>query len=513
MTNADKNSSLLRASVQARLSSIVEFSQDAIISQNLEGTIQTWNRGAERLLGYSAEEVVGRPVNLLIPVDRQEEEAKILERQRGGEHVEPFESVRRKKDGEEIHVSVAVSPIRAGDGIIVGTSTIARDISRQNRLEAELRKAKAAAEDASKAKNLFISILSHELRTPLQPALAILSSLEGEASLPSEVRDQLQTVRRNIETEAGLVDDLLDLTRASRGQVTLHFESVDAHEAIKQTLESVQRDVRAKNIQVALSLRAKRHYIWADPRRIQQVFFNLISNAIKFTPAGGAIALRTSDSGNKMRIQIVDDGEGIAPDLCHAIFRAFEQSPESRKHGGLGLGLSIVKSLVTMHEGTVTADSAGPGKGSTFTVELLTVDNPTSAKVKSSRSRAVKGYRLLLVEDDTDTREALTRLLKAKGYSVSTAATVSEALQAGASEKFDLLLCDLGLPDGNGSDIIRYLKKTSDLRAIALTGFGQEEDVASALEAGFDAHITKPIKIQVLHETILKTMVSKAARA
>lgn len=507
---ASQNSALLHASVQARLSAIVELSDDAIISQTLDGIVQTWNRGAERLFGYAAEEMTGHPMAKLIPDDRREEEAKILERQRAGEHVPHFETVRIRKDGELIHVSVAISPIRAEDGAIIGASSIARDISRQKQLEAELRKARAAAEDASKAKNLFISILSHELRTPLTPALAILSSLEADTTLADEVREQIKMVRRNIETEAGLVDDLLDLTRASRGQVTLHFEAVDVHEALRQSLDGLQKEIEEKHLEVVFALKAKRQFAWADPRRLQQVFFNLLSNAVKFTPVGGTIALRTADAGERVRIQIVDSGEGIPPEMLHSIFRAFEQAPESRKHGGLGLGLSIAKSLVAMHEGTLVAESAGAGEGATFTLELLAAENPTSAKGKATRKPA-KSYRLLLVEDDTDTRNALTKLLKGKGYSVTAAATVSEALQAGAAESFDLLLCDLGLPDGNGSDIIRYLKKSSDLRAIALTGFGQEEDVASALEAGFDTHITKPIKLQVLHETILKTMAAKGA--
>jgi PAS domain S-box-containing protein len=500
---------LLRASVQARLSAIVEFSDDAIISKTLDGIVQTWNQGAERLFGYTAAEMTGHPIAKLIPDDRRDEEARILELERAGEPVSHFETVRIRKGGDPIHVSVAISPIRADDGTIVGASSIARSISRQKQLEIELRKARAAAEDASKAKNLFISILSHELRTPLTPALAILSSLEGDSTLSNEIREQIKMVRRNIETEAGLVDDLLDLTRASRGQVTLHFEGVDAHEALRQGLGGVQREIEEKKIQVSLELQAKRHFAWADPRRLQQVLFNLLSNAVKFTPAGGAIALHTADAGERLRIQVIDNGEGIPPEMLHSIFRAFEQAPESRKFGGLGLGLSIVKSLVEMHEGTIVAESAGPGEGTMFTLELLTAENPTNAKAKNSRKPA-KSYRLLLVEDDADTRNALTKLLKGKGYSVTAAATVSEALQAGAAEKFDLLLCDLGLPDGDGSDIIRYLKKRSDLRAIALTGFGQEEDVASALEAGFDTHITKPIKLQVLHETILKTMAARS---
>lgn len=509
MIDADGKSALLRASVQARLSAIVEFSDDAIISKTLDGTVQTWNRGAEQLFGYTAAEIIGRSIGTLIPEDRKDEDTKILERQRLGEPVPHFETVRIRKDGKPIHVSVAISPVRADDGTIIGASSIARDISRQKQLEAELRNARAAAEDASKAKNLFISILSHELRTPLTPALAILSSLEGDPALSDEVREQIKIVRRNIEIEAGLVDDLLDLTRASRGQVTLHLEGVDAHEALRQSLGMVQREIEEKKLHVSLGLRAKRQFVWADPRRLQQMFFNLLANAVKFTPAGGAIVLRTADVGERLRIQVVDNGEGIPPEMLHSIFRAFEQAPESRKFGGLGLGLSIVKSLVAMHEGTVLAESAGPGEGATFTLELLTAENPANTKARNSRKPA-KSYRLLLVEDDTDTRNALTRLLKGKGYSVTAAATVSEALQAGAAENFDLLLCDLGLPDGNGSDIIRYLKKRSDLRAIALTGFGQEEDVTSALEAGFDTHITKPIKLQVLHETILKTMAAKS---
>jgi PAS domain S-box-containing protein len=512
MTNAERNSVEFRASLPARLGAIVESSSDAIFLQTPDGVIRTWNRGAERLFGYAAEEIVGQPAAVLLPADRQDEDVKVRQRQRVGEQIDHFETVRQRKDGTEVHVSIALSPILDEDGAIAATSVIARDISRQKELELELRKAKAAAEDASKAKNLFISILSHELRTPLTPALAVLSSLEGNSSLSAEVREQLKMVRRAIENEAGLVDDLLDLTRKSPGQVTLHFENVDVHETLKQSLKNLQRDADEKNLQVSVGLRARKHYVWADPRRLEQVFSNLLSNAIKFTPAGGAIAIRTSDVREKIRIQIADTGEGIRPDLLVSVFRAFEQAPESRKFGGLGLGLSIVKSLVTMHDGTVEAESAGPGKGATFTVELLTIENPAAGRAKVSRSRTGKHYRLLLVEDDDDTRDALAQLLKGRGYAVTATGTVSEAIEAGTTEKFDLLLCDLGLPDGNGSDVIRYLKKKSALPAIAFTGFGQEEDVASALAAGFDSHITKPIKIQVLHETILKTLARKPAK-
>ena len=512
MTNADGSQALLRVPDQARLAAIVECSDDGIISHTLDGIVQTWNRGAERIFGYKAEEMIGRAIGILTPPDRLEEELKILERQQAGESVAHFETVRKRKDGKDIHVSISISPIRSKNGALVGASKIARDISGQKRLEAELRTARAAAEDASKAKNLFISILSHELRTPLTPALAILSSLETAPGLAPEVKDQIKMVRRNIEIEAGLVDDLLDLTRVTRGQVTLHFEALDVHEALRQALAGIQREIDDKPIQLTVSLRAKRHHIWADPRRLQQIFSNLFSNAVKFTPPGAKVPLRTTDAADdKVQIEIADNGVGIPPEMLQSVFRAFEKAPESRRLGGLGLGLSIVKSLVVMHEGKVTAESAGPGEGATFTLELLTVENPTTAKAKTSRARAAKNYRLLLVEDDADTRNALTKLLKGKGYSVTTVASVSEALHVSESEDFDLLLCDLGLPDGNGGDIIRYLKKRHQIRGIALTGFGQEEDIAAALAAGFDTHITKPIKLQVLHETILKTMAKTTA--
>jgi two-component system CheB/CheR fusion protein len=507
MISVDGQKSPRLSAVQARLSAIVESSDDAIVSKTLEGIVETWNRGAERIFGYTAAEMIGKPYNILIPADRQGEEAKILEQLRAGERVDHFETVRQRKDGEQIHVSVTVSPMRDEEGRIFGVSKIARDISHQKQLEAELRKAKDAAEDASKAKNLFISILSHELRTPLTPALAILSSLETAPELAPEAREQIKMARRNIETEAGLVDDLLDLTRVSGGKVTLHFESVNAHEALRQCLGGLQRGIDEKSIRVTTDLQANDHFVWADPRRLQQVFFNLLSNAVKFTPNGGEIALRSQDAAGKLRIQIADNGEGIEPAMLPKIFRAFEQAPESRRFGGLGLGLSIVKSLLAMHGGTVVAESPGRGSGSVFTVDLVTAENPANFKMKGRRgAQAPASYRLLLVEDHADTLSALTTLLKRKGYTVTPAASVAEALLAAESETFDLLLSDMGLPDGSGSDIMRYLKTRGNIRGIALTGFGQDEDITNARTAGFDTHITKPIKIQVLHETILKTM-------
>jgi PAS domain S-box-containing protein len=506
MLNVDGTNSAMRSSIQSRANALVESASDAFISRDLDGRIETWNPGAERIFGYTAAEMIGQSVNRLAPPDRQEEEKKIVERLRAGERVDPIETIRKRKDGREIHVSIAFSAISDEDRI-TGIAQIAREITAQKQLETELRKAKEAAEDASKAKNLFISILSHELRTPLTPALAILSSLETSPDLPAEAREQIKMVRRNIEIEAGLVDDLLDLTRASGGKVTLHFETVNAHEALRQCVGGLQRGIQEKSLKVTLTLKAKKHHVWADPRRLQQIFFNLISNAVKFTPVGGEITVRSSDADDKLQIQVVDNGAGIEPELLPKIFRAFEQAPESRRFGGLGLGLSIVKSLLTMHGGTVTAESEGRGTGSIFTVELLTADNPASAKTKSRRGeQEAKSYRLLLVEDHADTLSALTTLLKRKGYAVTPAASVAEALLAAESANFDLLLSDMGLPDGTGSDIIRYLKTRGNIRGIALTGFGQDEDITNARAAGFDTHITKPIKIQVLHETILKTM-------
>jgi PAS domain S-box-containing protein len=516
-----------REVAQARLAAIVESSDDAIVSKTLDGVIRTWNRGAERIFGWTAEEVIGKPITIIIPPDRLEEEPRILARLRAGERVDHFETIRQAKDGRLLAISVTISPIRDASGKVVGASKIARDITLQKQFETELMAARDAAEQArlaaeaaqraaehakleaetaNKAKDRFLSVLSHELRTPLTPVLGTLSLLEQDTALPSTVAEQLAMIRRNVETEARLVDDLLDLTRIARGKVQLHFEVVDAHATIRNVVGMFNAQVEEKNLTLAQNFRAKRFHVWADPGRFQQVLLNLMSNAVKFTPEGGTITVRTSNENGHLKIEIIDTGVGIEPQALSRLFKPFEQGEQTvtRQFGGLGLGLSIVKSLVEMHKASISALSDGTNKGAAFTlrVEVVAPGSPTPPVPQTPIDGTVASRRVLLVEDHLDTRRVLTKLLQAMGCDVTAAASVQEAITAMERGQFDLLLSDIGLPDGSGLDVMRYAATHCKLKAIALSGFGQDDDLRRSAEAGFLTHLTKPVSFQILEEVI-----------
>jgi PAS domain S-box-containing protein len=504
----------LRAEVQAKLAAIIESSDDAIISKTLDGVIRTWNRGAERIFGFTSDEAVGQPLLIIIPPDRHSEEPQILGRLRKGERIDHYETVRRRKDGKLIDVSVTVSPIRDSSGVIVGASKIARDITDQKRIQRELETAKEAAETASRAKDHFLSILSHELRTPLTPALGGVGILEGREDLPEDVREQLALIRRNIETQARLVDDLLDLTRISRGIIELHFETVDLHAALRGAVSVFQKELEAKELAVTMALHARESHVWADPSRLQQVFFNLLSNAIKFTPAGGSIMLRSrTDAAGRLMLTITDTGIGIEPQTLSRLFQPFEQgqqSTTSRRYGGLGLGLSITRALLQMHQGSVRALSEGEGRGSTFEILLPTiVANERQSDAGDSHVDIRKMHlRVLLVEDHEDSRRVLGKLLEGFGCTVFSAGTVGEALMLAENRDFDLLVSDIGLPDGSGIDLMRAIRHGHhhEIKGIALSGFGQAEDLKRSEEAGFDVHLTKPVNLKALQEVIKKVV-------
>jgi PAS domain S-box-containing protein len=501
---------LIQAAAQARLAAIVETSDDAIVSKTLEGIVTSWNKGAERIFGYTADEIVGQSITKVIPPDRLEEEPKILARLQRGERVDHFQTIRRTKDGRLIDVSVTISPLRDASGKVIGASKIARDITLQKRFERELNEARMAAEEASRSKDHFLSILSHELRTPLTPVLAAISHIEGSPAMaPEALHEQVAMIRRNVETQARLVDDLLDITRIRRGKVQLHFEVVDAHAAVRNTLAMLQQEADAKSLAVTTSLHARAHHVWADPGRFQQVVLNLLSNAIKFTPEGGAVTLSTINPNGTFRLQVIDSGVGIDTTMVPRLFTAFEQGDQSRsrKFGGLGLGLHIVKTILDMHGARVSADSLGTGRGATFTVEMETIrppDTRTGAAPTAQQLPAGANRKLLLVEDHTDTRAVLSRLLSSFGFQVVTAGSVQEALALAKRQKFDLLVSDIGLPDGTGMDVMRELAEQQHIKGIAISGFGQEDDLRRSREAGFVRHLTKPVNFQTLREVILK---------
>jgi PAS domain S-box-containing protein len=393
------------------------------------------------------------------------------------------------------------------------------DITERRQTEAELRRAKAAAEAASEAKDRFLAALSHELRTPLTPVLAVVSALQGEEGLRG-FSDELAMIRRNVELEARLIDDLLDLTRIARGKLELHREVTDVRQILEHALGiCCERAVTAGLLHVEAHLAAAEHRVWADSSRLTQVFWNLLSNAVKFTPAGGSVRVRTrraeAPDGSSLIIEISDTGAGIEPELLPRIFDAFEQG--TRRSGGLGLGLAISRAIVELHGGSIDASSEGPGRGATFTVRLpagLPQDSEihrpvTGLPILELETRSPGALRILLVEDHADTAEAMADLLRLLGHRVTVAGSVAQGLATAEAalqdDGFDLVVSDLGLPDGSGLDMMRELVGRHGLRGIALSGYGMEEDVRKSLEAGFNRHLTKPVNLQALKEALQET--------
>jgi signal transduction histidine kinase len=386
-----------------------------------------------------------------------------------------------------------------------GIAEIAREVTEHAR---ELERAKHAAEDANRAKDQFLAVLSHELRTPLTPALAAASALETQPAIDAEeLRESLALIRRNIELEARLVDDLLDLTRISRGKLQVHLQTVDLHETIRHATEMCRSEANAARSHLVLHLDATSHHVRGDAARLAQVFWNLTLNALKFTPANGNITIRSSNPhSNRVRIEVSDTGIGVPPDKLTRIFEPFQQAEESttRRFGGLGLGLSVAKGLMDAHGGTITAHSDGLNKGTTFTVDMSTTipveQDVTDTTVHPPRS--TRPLRVLIVEDHGDTRQALCRIISRWGHQVASAATVAEAVKVAAEYRPELLLSDIGLPDGTGVDLLERLAEYKPLVAIAMSGYGMESDLERTKRAGFKVHLVKPVAAERLKEAI-----------
>ena len=366
---------------KARLAAIVESSQDAIISKDLNGIIVSWNHAAERLFGYTSAEAMGNPITILFPRERLSEEPDILLRIKRGECIQPFETVRQRKDGTLVDISLAISPIVGTGGIIIGASKIVRDITERRQAEAALREnqtrlemALEAAEAAARAKDQFMAALSHELRTPLTPVLITAAMLREDETLPEEVRKGLEVIEQNIEIQARMVDDLLDHSRIINNKLELAMGPCNLRVIIQRALDVCRAGASQKGIGIRLELDARQHQLNADAMRLQQVFWNLIQNAIKFTPPGGKITIASHSGGDRVEVSVTDTGCGIDPTLLEVIFNPFEQvqqrSGSSGAQRGLGLGLAIARRVVAAHGGTITATSRGKGSGTKFVVSL-----------------------------------------------------------------------------------------------------------------------------------------------
>lgn len=392
-------------------------------------------------------------------------------------------------------------------------------VMKQVRAERQL----LAAEAASRAKDHFLATLSHELRTPLTPVLAIVSALRRDDRLPTDVLEDVATIHRNIELEARLIDDLLDITRISRGKLELQLATVDIRPIIEHAIKTCcAHEAAEKMIECHSQLAEGEHLARVDAARITQVFWNLLKNAIKFTPVGGHIFVRSrwdpGESGRSLVVEVQDTGMGIAPEILPQIFGAFEQGKRSitQQFGGLGLGLAISKAIVEAHHGTIAARSEGVGHGAVLTVELPVPTDPTIAaerpqppSAQPSNSREDVAAHLLLVEDHPDTGQIMARMLRRSGFEVTVATNIADALaetktaydrldDRGRRRPVRLVVSDLGLPDGTGHELMRQLSRDYGLHGIALSGFGMEDDVRRAAQAGFARHITKPVDFDTL---------------
>jgi len=512
-----------RTSASRRLAAIVESSEDAIVSKDLNGIITSWNHGAERLFGYKAEEMIGQSITILLPPERQTEEQQILDRIRRDERLTHYETLRRRKDGKIVEVSLTVSPIKDESGKIIGASKIGRNITKQKQAERQLERAHKEVLAASRAKDDFLAALSHELRTPLNPVLLLASDAADDEQVPADLRARFATIRNSVELEARLIDDLLDITRITHGKLLLNMATVDVHAVLSEALTTVRSELDQKQIALTLDLGASHPMVKGDSVRLQQVFWNVLKNAVKFTPKTGkvSVATRTQTDGGELIVSITDSGIGLTTDELAGIFKAFAQGEHARdggshRFGGLGLGLAISQMLVESHWGSISAASEGRGKGSTFVIKLPLLlgainteklSTGIHSKSPGQENQKPETIQVLLVEDHESTRTTLAHLLTRRRYQVKTAATVAEARKLAAQQKFHLVISDIGLPDGNGFDLMSELRaQDADLQGIALTGYGMEEDIARSQNAGFARHLTKPIRVQALDAALAATM-------
>jgi CheY-like chemotaxis protein len=365
--------------------------------------------------------------------------------------------------------------------------------------------------------------LSHELRTPLTPVLALLSNFSEDTTISKAAAADLETIRRNVELEVRLIDDLLDLTRVTRGKLDLRYHHTQVSQIVDDAINTCLSDLNTKHVLLVREIKNPDQMIFVDSTRITQILWNLLKNSIKFTPQDGTITIRSYSSSygdsNKITIEVEDNGIGIEPEHIKRVFDAFEQGDPAitRQFGGLGLGLAISRAIAESHHGTLTAISAGHGRGSTFTLtipmgeEIREVNagpaiNPPAATAPQNAGRAKPALRILLVEDHADTANSLGALLRRRGFLVSITTNVADALKLAAMESFDLLISDLGLPDATGYECIKKIRQLQPIPGIALSGFGMEEDIQKSHTAGFSEHLVKPIRVTQLEEAIARIM-------
>ena len=480
------------------LASIVESSNDAIISKSLDGTIQSWNAAAERLFGYTSEEAVGRHISLIIPPERMAEEDEIIARLKEGQRIEHFETERLCNDGQHLIVSLTISPLMDDTGQVIGASKIARDVTERRRLENDLRKLATDLSETDRRKNEFLATLAHELRNPLAPISNMLEVVKRAGNDEQLLKQAHETIERQLAQLVRLVDDLLDLNRITHDRLELRRSEVELSEVIQQAVEVARPLIDAARQQLTIVLPDEPIYLNADQARLAQVFGNLLNNSCKYTGTNGAIELNAKRNGQLVQVSVRDNGAGIPSDKIDSIFDMFMQVDRSsdRSQEGLGIGLTLVKRLVEMHGGSIAAKSAGEGQGSEFVVTLPVMKKRAAVASPVPDMTSSIPRRILIVDDNRDSADSLALLFEVTGNQTYLAHDGLEALKAIEQHQPEVVLLDIGLPTMDGHEVCRRVREQpwgKDILIIALTGWGQEEDRRKSEEAGFDGHLVKPV--------------------
>ena len=506
-------------------SAIVDSSEDAICSKNLQSIVMSWNKGAERIFGYSEKEMVGESIVKLLPPDRPDEEKKILARLHKGERVEHYETKRLRKDGKIIDVSLTISPIRNDEGVIVGASKIARDITEQKEALRKLAEAHEALKHADRMKAEFLATLSHELRTPLNAILGWVQILKDGATA-EDLAEGVPIIERNVRVQSQLIEDLLDMSRIEAGKISLDIQRVDLVSVVIAGIETVRAAADGKEIRLTSTFASVDGTVMGDKDRLQQIVWNLLANAVKFTPKNGHVHVMIERANSHVEISVTDSGQGISPEFLGQVFDRFRQADSSttRRHGGLGLGLSIVKNLTELHGGTVRVTSPGVGLGSTFTVTLPLQAVRHESVSTTGRSREglngvepagdLEGVKVLVVDDEADSAAVVRRILSRHRADVCAANSMEEALTAFTRFEPNVVLSDIGMPGHDGYELIAALRNLPGGRtvpAVALTALARSEDRTRALRAGFQMHVAKPVDSDEL-VAVVKNLASLRAQ-
>ena len=508
---------------ERRFRNMADHSPMMLWVTSADGSCTYLNRGWSEFTGQNADEALGEAwFDAVHPQDRT---PSLLVFRDASVRREPFRHEYRllRKDGEYRWALNAAVPRFDESGEFLGHIGSIIDITDRKQAESAMEQARDLALAGSRAKDDFLATLSHELRTPLNPVLLLASEAAANPDLPAEVRADFEQIARSVTLEARLIDYLLDLTRNTRGKLAPEIGAHDVHVILREAIATVSTEIAQKNISLSIELDAPRCIVPGDAVRLQQIFWNVLKNAVKFTPEEGRITVgtRLNPTGNRIEITVTDTGIGLTAAETERAFDAFTQGdhasrPSTHRFGGLGLGLTISRTLLEQHGGSITARSEGRGHGASFTIELplahedaVTTDSPFPEKsppafsIEEPRVAASRG-RVLLVEDHEPTRVALERLLSRRRFEIVSAGSIAEARKAAAPGGFDLLISDIGLPDGNGFDLMAELRDRFNLPGIALSGYGMEEDIARSELAGFSDHLTKPVRVQALDRALAR---------